>query len=60
MSRSFWQDAILGGIEDGTIRNDIDPSLLTIYLMTTLMSTLSLTRPWLYILDQEGSAMKHS
>ena len=54
MSRSFWQDAIREGIEDGTIRNDIDPSLLTIYLMTTLMSTLSLTRPWLYILDQEG------
>ena len=24
------------------------------YLMTTLMSVLSLTRPWLYVLDQEG------
>ncbi len=54
MSRRFFQDAIREGMDDGTIRNDIDPFLLTIYLMTTLMSVLSLTRPWLYALDQEG------
>jgi TetR/AcrR family transcriptional regulator len=54
MSRSFFQDAIREGIDDGTIRNDIDPFLLTLYLMTTLMSVLSLTRPWQYVLDQEG------
>jgi len=54
MSRSFFQDAVREGMDDGTIRNDIDPFLLTIYLMTTLMSVLSLTRPWLYALDQEG------
>ncbi len=54
MSRSFFKDAIREGMDDGTIRNDIDPFLLTIYLMTTLMSVLSLTRPWLYALDQEG------
>lgn len=54
MSRSFFQDAVREGIDDGTIRNDIDPFLLTIYLMITLMSVLSLTRPWLYVLDQEG------
>ena len=47
-------DTIREGIDDGTIRNDIDPFLLTMYLMTTLMSVLSLTRPWLYVLDQEG------
>jgi len=54
ISRSFWQDAVREGIDDGTIRDDIDPFLLTIYLMTTLMNVLSLTRPWLYVLDQEG------
>lgn len=54
MSRTFWQDAVREGIDDGTIRNDIDPFLLTIYLMITQMSILSLTRPWLYVLDQEG------
>lgn len=54
MSRRFFQDAIREGMDDGTIRNDIDPFLLTTYLMTTLMSILSLTRPWLYALAQEG------
>ena len=54
LSRRFFYDAIREGIDDGTIRNDIDPFLLTIYLMTTLMSVLSLTRPWLSVLDQEG------
>jgi len=54
MSRRFWQDAVREGIDDGTIRNDIDSVLLTIYLMITQMSILSLTRPWLYVLDQEG------
>lgn len=54
MSRNFWQDAVREGIDDGTIRNDIDPVLLTIYLMITLMSAVTLTRPWLYVLDQEG------
>jgi TetR/AcrR family transcriptional regulator len=54
VSRRFFYDAIREGIDDGTIRNDIDPFLLTIFLMTTLMSVLSLTRPWLSVLDQEG------
>src|SRR5512137_125666 len=54
ISRRFFYDAIREGIDDGTIRNDIDPFLLTMYLMTTLMSVLSLTRPWLCILDQKG------
>jgi TetR/AcrR family transcriptional regulator len=54
ISRRFFFDAIREGIDDGTIRNDLDPFLLTIYLMTTLMSVLSLTRPWMYVLDQKG------
>ena len=54
MSRNFWQDAVREGIDDGTIRNDVDPVLLTIYLMITLMSAVTLTRPWLYVLTQEG------
>lgn len=54
MSRNFWQDAVREGIDDGTIRSDIDPLLVTIYLMITQMSILSLTRPWLYVLEQEG------
>jgi AcrR family transcriptional regulator len=54
MSCGFWLDAIREGIDDGTIRDDIDPFLLTVYLMTTLMSALSLTRPWLDALDHEG------
>ena len=54
MSRSFFLDAIREGMDDGTIRNDIDPFLLTTYLMTTLMSVLSLTRPWLFALEKEG------
>jgi TetR/AcrR family transcriptional regulator len=54
MSRGFFQDAVREGIDDGTIRNDIEPFLFTIYLMVTLMSVLSLTRPWLDLLDREG------
>ncbi|HVP94607.1 MAG TPA: TetR/AcrR family transcriptional regulator [Methanoregulaceae archaeon] len=54
MSRDFWQDAVREGIDDGTIRNDLNPFLLTTYLMITLMGVLSVTRPWLYVLEREG------
>ncbi len=54
VSRSFFESAVREGIDDGTIRSDIDPFLLTIFLMTTLMSVHSLTRPWLNVLEQEG------
>jgi AcrR family transcriptional regulator len=52
--RRLLCDAVREGMEDGTIRNDIDPFLLTVYIMVTSMSIFSLTDKWKSILEQEG------
>jgi len=51
-SRSLIGSAVQHGIDDGTIRNDIDPLEITIYLMITFGSILSLDEKWLRILDE--------
>jgi AcrR family transcriptional regulator len=46
--------AVQQGIDDGTIRNDLDPMEITLYLMITFMSILSLGEKWIALLDERG------
>lgn len=54
MSRKLLQDAICEGIDDGTIRSDIDPFLISMYLMISFMGTLSLEDKWKQVIAAEG------
>jgi hypothetical protein len=58
--RRLLCDAIREGMEDETIRNDIDPFLLTVYIMVTSLSVFSLTDKWKKIPEQEGFSDTHS
>ena len=53
-SRSILQDAVREGIEDGTIRPDLDPFLTSMYLMISFMGILSLENRWKLVIDAEG------
>lgn len=53
-SRSLLCEAIRQGMEDGTIRNDLDPTEITIYLMMTFMSIVSPTDNWKRIIEDNG------
>jgi len=52
--RSILQDAIREGINDGTIRADIDPFLSSMYLMISFMGILSLENKWKLVIEEEG------
>ncbi|HSQ93032.1 MAG TPA: TetR/AcrR family transcriptional regulator [Methanoregula sp.] len=52
--RRILQDAIKGGIDDGTIRPDLDPFLGSMYLMISFMGNLSLENKWLLVIQAEG------
>jgi AcrR family transcriptional regulator len=52
--RALLQDAIRGGIDDGTIRADLDPFLASMYLMISFMGTLSLETRWKLAVEAEG------
>ncbi|PKL64232.1 MAG: TetR/AcrR family transcriptional regulator [Methanomicrobiales archaeon HGW-Methanomicrobiales-3] len=52
--RSLLQDAIREGIEDKTIRNDIDPFLASMYLMISFMGILSMENKWKLVIAAEG------
>lgn len=53
-SRSLIFSVVQQGIDDGTIRNDLDPMEITLYLMITFMSILSLEKKWQPVLDERG------
>jgi TetR/AcrR family transcriptional regulator len=52
--RLILRDAIREGIEDGTIRADIDPFLSSMYLMISFMGILSLENKWKLVVQAEG------
>jgi AcrR family transcriptional regulator len=52
--RKILQDAIREGIDDGTIRSDLDPFLTSMYLMIAFMGTLSLENRWKLVVESEG------
>jgi TetR/AcrR family transcriptional regulator len=52
--RTILQDAIREGIDDGTIRADLDPFLTSMYLMISFMGTLSVENKWKLVIETEG------
>ncbi len=47
-------DAIQEGINDGTIRGDLDPFLTSMFLMISFMGILSLENKWKNVIEAEG------
>jgi AcrR family transcriptional regulator len=52
--RAILQDAIREGIDDRTIRADLDPFLTSMYLMISFMGILSLENRWKLVVEAEG------
>jgi len=52
--RLILRDAIQEGIHDGTIRDDLDPFLTSMYLMISFMNILSMETKWKMVIEEEG------
>lgn len=52
--RTILADAIREGIDDGTIRADLDPFLTSMYLMISFMGILSMEDKWKQVIEAEG------
>jgi AcrR family transcriptional regulator len=52
--RLILRDAIREGIDDGTVRPDLDPFLASMYLMTSFMGILSMENKWKLVIEGEG------
>jgi len=52
--RMILQDAVREGIDDGTIRADLDPFLVSMYLMISFMGILSMEDKWKRVIEAEG------
>jgi AcrR family transcriptional regulator len=52
--RLILRDAVREGIEDGTIRADLDPWLVSMYLMISFMGILSMEDKWKQVIEAEG------
>lgn len=52
--RMILKDAVQEGIDDGTIRADIDPFLISMYLMISFMGILSMEDKWKQVIEAEG------
>jgi len=52
--RKILQDAIREGIDDGTIRADLNPFLISMYLMISFMGILSMEEKWKRVIEAEG------
>jgi AcrR family transcriptional regulator len=52
--RKILRDAIQEGIDDGTIRADLDPFLTSMYLMISFMGILSMENKWKLVIEAEG------
>lgn len=52
--RLLLRDAIREGIDDGTVRPDLDPFLTSMYLMTAFMGILSLEDKWKLVIADGG------
>ena len=52
--RMMLQDAVREGIDDGTIRADLDPFLISMYLMISFMGILSMEDKWKRVIEAEG------
>lgn len=52
--RLILRDAVQEGIDDGTIRADLDPFLTSMYLMISFMGILSMEDKWKRVIEAEG------
>lgn len=52
--RLVLRDAVREGIEDGSIRADLDPFLTSMYLMISFMGILSREEKWKLVIADEG------
>jgi AcrR family transcriptional regulator len=52
--RLIQRDAIREGIDDGTIRADLNPFLTSMYLMISFMGILSMENKWKLVIEAEG------
>lgn len=52
--RLILRDAVREGIDDGTIRPDLDPFLTSMYLMISFMNILSMENKWKLVIESEG------
>jgi TetR/AcrR family transcriptional regulator len=52
--RILLRDAIQEGIDDRTIRADLDPFLISMYLMLSFMGILSMENKWKLVIEAEG------
>jgi len=52
--RMILRDAVQEGIDDGTIRPDLDPWLVSMYLMISFMGILSMEDKWKRVIEAEG------
>ena len=52
--RMILRDAIQEGIDDGTIRADLDPFLTSMYLMISFMGILSMENKWKLVIEAQG------
>jgi len=52
--RMILRDAIQEGIDDGTIRADLNPFLTSMYLMISFMGILSMENKWKLVIEGEG------
>jgi len=52
--RLVLRDAVRQGIEDGSIRADLDPFLTSMYLMISFMGILSMEDKWKQVIADEG------
>jgi TetR/AcrR family transcriptional regulator len=53
-NRMILQDAIQEGIDDRTIRADLDPFLASMYLMISFMDILSIENKWKLVIEEKG------
>ena len=56
--RLILRDAIKEGIDDGTIRDNLDPFLTSMYLMISFMGILSMENKWKLVIEAEGFSYK--
>jgi AcrR family transcriptional regulator len=52
--RRILADAVREGIDDGTIRADLDPFPTSMYLMISFMGILSMENRWKLVIEREG------
>jgi hypothetical protein len=52
--RSILSHAIRDGIDDGTIRADLDPFLTSMYLMISFMGILFMENKWKLVIEEES------